>query len=141
MGALRAVLAREGVLASTAEARVMALAREMQVAGEAASAEDVLVMLLPRVNSAKSRELLTTLGEMAESAGRYPAAAGYFMRSALAGSPASPDAAAIRARFAAAANLARAGFRDDARAQYQWLLKNVRDPAQRESARRELSRL
>ena len=44
-------------------------------------------------------------------------------------------------REPAAANLARAGYREDARAQYQWLLKNAKDPSQLETARRELARL
>jgi len=47
----------------------------------------------------------------------------------------------LRARFSAAANLARAGYREDARAQYQWLLRNAKDPSQLETARRELARL
>jgi hypothetical protein len=32
-----------------------------------------------------------------------------------------------------------AGFRDDARAQFQWLLKNTTDPAQLAIAKRELA--
>ena len=35
-------------------------------------------------------------------------------------------------------NLARGGLRDDARAQFEWLLKNARNPAQIAVARREL---
>jgi len=38
-------------------------------------------------------------------------------------------------------SLARAGYRDDARAHFQWLLKNSQNPAQIEAARRALSRL
>jgi len=38
-------------------------------------------------------------------------------------------------------SLARAGYRDDARAQFQWLLKHSKDPAQFEAARRALSRM
>jgi len=51
------------------------------------------------------------------------------------------DALALQARLAAALNLARAGYRDDARAQFQWLLQNATDPAQRDIARRELAKL
>jgi len=55
----------------------------------------------------------------------------------------TPDAAIAqaRARLAAARNLARAGYKDDARAQFQWLLGNSKDLAQLEIARRELSGL
>jgi len=38
-------------------------------------------------------------------------------------------------------SLARAGYRDDARAQFQWLLKHSKDPVQIEAARRALSTL
>jgi hypothetical protein len=51
---------------------------------------------------------------------------------------------AIRQRppsLAAAMSLARAGYRNDARAQFQWLLKNSKNPAQIEITRRALSRL
>jgi len=140
MGVIRAILMRDGPIQPAAEARVTALAREMRDAGAMGSAEDLLVRLLPRVGAAKAREVLLSLGEIAEATGRYPVAADYFLRAALSGDSTRPDAAAIRARTAAAANLARAGFRDDARAQYEWLLKNVRDPVQREAARRELAR-
>jgi hypothetical protein len=46
--------------------------------------------------------------------------------------------AAAEARLRAGLNLARGGLRDDARAQFEWLLKNARDPAQIAVARREL---
>jgi len=38
-------------------------------------------------------------------------------------------------------SLAGAGYRDEARAHFQWLLKNSQNPAQIEAARRALSRL
>ena len=62
-------------------------------------------------------------------------AAEYHLRLALS----APDAdAAAAARLRAAFNLARGGLRDDARVQFEWLLKNARDPAQIAVARREL---
>jgi hypothetical protein len=48
------------------------------------------------------------------------------------------DAAATEARLKAGFSLARAGLRDDAKAQFEWLLKNAKDPAQIAIARREL---
>jgi hypothetical protein len=51
------------------------------------------------------------------------------------------DALALQARLAAGINLARAGYKEDARAQFQWLIQNSKDAASRDAARRELSRL
>lgn len=44
-------------------------------------------------------------------------------------------------RLLAALNLARAGYKDDARTQFEWLLRNSKDAAQLELARRELEKL
>jgi predicted negative regulator of RcsB-dependent stress response len=85
--------------------------------------------------------MLYALGGIAESAAQFARAADYYLRSALAQGTRAPDAMALQARLAAAANLARAGFREDARAQFQWVIGNSKDAAQIEIARRELSRL
>jgi hypothetical protein len=99
----------------------------------------MLAALLPLADPGLAREMLYALGQGAESANQHARAADYFLRSALAAQ--APDALALQARLAAAVNLARAGFRDDARAQLQWVLKHSRDAGQTEIARRELSRL
>jgi hypothetical protein len=52
-----------------------------------------------------------------------------------------PDALARQARLAAGLSLARGGYRDDARAQFDWVLRNSRDPVQRDVARRELKKM
>jgi len=44
----------------------------------------------------------------------------------------------VEARLLAGFSLARAGLRDDARAQFEWVLKNAGDPVQIAVARREL---
>jgi hypothetical protein len=44
----------------------------------------------------------------------------------------------MEARLQAGLNLVRAGLRYDAKAQFEWLLKNASDPAQIAVARREL---
>ena len=46
----------------------------------------------------------------------------------------------ISGERAAALNLAQAGYREDARAQFQWLLKHATDPAQLEIVKRELAK-
>jgi hypothetical protein len=70
-----------------------------------------------------------------ESGSQPLLAAEYHLRLAL--NAPQVDAAA-EARLRAGLNLARGGLRDDARAQFEWLLKNARDPAQIAVARREL---
>lgn len=140
METMRVLAARAKALPDPAVDRATALARAMLDAGKPAAAESLYNLLLPLAGRAREREWLLALGGIAESGSRFAAAADYFLRAALAGGPQS-DAPALRARLAAAANLARAGHREDARAQYEWLLRHSKDPAQIETARRELARL
>jgi hypothetical protein len=128
-------------LPAAAATRAVALGRDMLAAGRPQLAEEMLAALLPLAGRDHARGILYTLGGIAESAGQFARAADYYLRSAMAGEPQTPDALALQARLAAALNLARAGYRGDARAQLDWLLKNSKDPAQIETARRELSRL
>jgi hypothetical protein len=133
-------LAKSGKpLPAPAVSRAIALAREMRGAGRPELAQEVLVALLPLAGRSPSRGALQVLGEIAESGGQYARAADYYLRSALADG--TGDAPALQARLAAGINLARAGYKEDARAQFQWLIENARDAASREAARRELSRL
>ena len=81
------------------------------------------------------------LGRAHELSGEPVAAAGYYLRSALLVQAVAPDSLAFQARLLAALNLMRAGLKDDARAQFQWLLRNAKDPALVEAAKRGLSRL
>lgn len=135
--------ALEGNQAPTAEAmrRAGALSQEMLAAGWLGEAGMVLEVLLPRADAGLKRDILFTLGRVAEASGRFPSAADFYLRSALLAGSGAPDAAALQARLAAALNLARAGYREDARAQFQWVLRNSRDAAQLEIARRELANL
>ena len=121
--------------------RAAALAHEMLAAGKPGPAEELYTMLLPRAGRGHAREILFALGGIADSSARHALAADYFLRAALIDESRATDALALQARLAAALALVRAGYRDDARAQFQWLLKNLKDPAQIETARRELSRL
>ncbi len=119
--------------------RAVALARDMRDAGRAELAEQTLAALLPLAGRGPSRGALQVLGEIAESGGQYARAADYYLRAALADG--TGDALALQARLAAGVNLARAGYKEDARAQFQWLIQNAKDAASRDAARRELSRL
>ena len=121
--------------------RAAALAREMLDAGKPGPAEELYTVLLPLAGRGHARDILFALGGIAESSARHALAADYFLRAALTDESRATDALALQARLAAALALARAGYREDARAQFQWLLKHSKDPAQLETARRELSRL
>lgn len=137
--ALRALLPAKEPLAPDAAARVRETALELQDAGQDEAAQQAFQLLLPAAPASMQRDILARLGAMAESRKDYKLAADYFLQSAfLVG---VPDASASNARFAAAANLARAGFAQDAKAQYQIILKTSKDAAQQEAARRALSRL
>lgn len=139
---MRALVKTAKPLPAAAATGAVALARDMLGAGKADLAAEMLAALLPLAGREHARGILYTLGGIAESVGQFARAADYFLRSALGGEPqTAPDALALQARLAAALNLARAGYREDARAQLDWLLKNSKDPAQIETARRELSRL
>lgn len=139
VGTMRALAKGAKSLPDPAARRALALAREMLGGARPELAQDMLAALLPLAGAGSAREMLYALGQAAESAAHYARAADYFLRSALGAQ--APDAQALQARLAAAANLARAGFREDARAQFQWVIRNSRDAAQVETAKRELSRL
>lgn len=140
-GAVRALAKAGKPLPGPAAGRAVALAGEMRDAGKPELAQELLSALLPLAGGENARGILYALGGLAEGAAQHAQAADYYLRAALQSDAQAPDALALRARLAAGINLARAGFKEDARAQFQWLLGHAKDPAQREAARRELSRL
>ena len=135
---LRALLGPGKPLPAEAARPLAALAQEMIAAGKTETADEILRGLLPGSDAKQQRDILYTLGKTAEQVARHQAAADYYLRSALL-ADGKPDALAVQARLAAGLNLVQAGFRDDARAQFQWLLKNTTDPAQLAIAKRELA--
>jgi hypothetical protein len=139
--ALKRALAGRRSLSPGLVQRGAALAQELLDSGQPDAAGAVFDLMLPLAAGNDARGILFGLGRIQELAGRNPAAAGYFLRSALLADAQAPDALALQARLAAGINLARAGYKEDARAQFQWLLGHAKDPTQREAARRELSRL
>jgi hypothetical protein len=141
VAALKRALAGRKSLSPDIVRRGAALARELFDSGKLDAAGAVFDLMLPLAAGNDARAILFGLGRIQEHAGRNSAAADYFLRSALLADAKAPDALALQARFAAGINLARAGYKEDARAQFQWLLGNANDPTQREAARRELSRL
>lgn len=121
--------------------RVLELAQEMLDLRMTEAARQVYELLLPLSEPAQAREALFGLGRAYELGGDAVAAAASYLRSALLVQAVAPDPLAYQARLLAALNLMRAGLKDDARAQFQWLLRNSKDPALMEAAKRGLSRL
>ena len=141
VAALKRALAGRASLSPEIVRRGAGLARELFDSGKLDAAGAVFDLMLPLAAGNDARAILFGLGRIQELAGRNSSAADYFLRSALLADAKAPDALALQARFAAGINLARAGYKEDARAHFQWLLGNANDPTQREAARRELSRL
>jgi hypothetical protein len=139
IAAVRALAKSGKPLPAPAVSRAVTLARNMRDAGKPELAQETLTVLLPLAGRGPSRGALQVLGQIAESGGQHAQAADYYLRAALADG--TGDALALQSRLAAGINLARAGYREDARAQFQWLIQNSKDAASRDAARRELSRL
>lgn len=122
-------------------ANLLELAQEMLEMRALDAAQAVYELVAPIASDARAREAFFGLGRVHELKGDATAAATFFLRSALLVQAAAPDALAFQSRLLAALNLMRAGLRDDARAQFEWLIKNSKDAALTEAARRGLARL
>jgi tetratricopeptide (TPR) repeat protein len=120
---------------------VLELGQEMLDMRTVEAAQAVYALLVPLSNDDHAREALFGLGRAYELAGEPVSAAAYYLRSALLVQAVAPDTLAFQSRLLAALNLMRAGLKNDARAQFDWLLKNSKDPALIEAAKRGLARL
>lgn len=121
--------------------RVLEIAQEMIDLRTIAAARTVYELLVPLSNDDHAREALFGLGRSYELSGEPMPAAANYLRSALLVQATVPDALAFQARLLAALNLMRAGLKQDARSQFEWLLKNAKDRALIEAARRGMERL
>ncbi len=140
--ALSAAASEKQSLPANAVQGAIVLGQEMVSAGKPEVADASLPALLLLAGTGHQRELLMALGRAAEAGGLFARAGGYFLQAALApDSRARPATAAPTARLAAALNLARAGYTRDARAQFEWVIRHSRDPAEREVAKRSLAKL
>ncbi|MFN7085929.1 MAG: hypothetical protein ACK4N4_04805 [Burkholderiales bacterium] len=137
--AIRNAIAAAKTLPAELAQRSVTLVQGILDAGRIELARELFEALLPQLNTAQQRIVLFALGRIHENAGRLAAAADHHLRSALLAD--GRDALALQARLAAALDLARAGYKEDARAQFEWLLRNSKDAAQLEIARRELKKL
>ena len=138
---LRAYLADGKPLTVTRLRPVLASVQELRDSGHEKAAEELYRLALPHAPPAERREILFGLGSIAASGSDFQRAADHFLEAALLTDTGGLDAVAINARLHAAANLARAGLKADARAQLVWLQKNVRDADKLELVRREMSKL
>ena len=125
--ALRELIAGKKTLPVDVVQRAVATMQELQDTGFSSGAAELYRALLPLAAVRERREILVGLARIAESAGDFRNAAEFYLEAALLLDAAAPDAFAVNARIAGAANLGRAGFKDDARAQFNWLQKNVKD--------------
>jgi len=141
LNALAAAASEKQSLPANEFQRAITLGEEMIASGKPDTVDASLPALSLLAGTAHRRELLMALGRAAEAHGLFAWAGGYFLQAALAPDGRSRDTTASSARLAAATNLARAGYRQDARAQFEWVMRHSRDPAEREVARRGLAKL
>ncbi len=121
------------------------LAQQFTDHGLQDAARALFERVLPYADAAQTRLVLSGIAQSHEGLGQPLQAADFYLRAALRapkevpmGSAPATDAAAAEARLKAGFSLARAGLHDDAKAQFEWLLKNANDPKQIAIARREL---
>jgi hypothetical protein len=138
--AARSLLAQYPTLAPESLARLLDLAVEALDTAQVKPAQGLLTLLLTRVQGANRTAALMALGRACELLGEHRQAAEAFLEAAIGSATPEAERGAIRARESAAANLARAGLEDDARAVYRWLATNVKDSATRERALQALKR-
>jgi hypothetical protein len=139
--ALRVLIAEKKSLAPEVMRRAIAVVVELQDGGHFKTADELYRALLPLTAPRERRDVLYGIARIAEANYDFPRAADHFLEAALMLDGRAPDVLAINARIAAGANLGRAGFKDDARTQFNWLLKNVKDPEKLETIRHEMQKL
>jgi hypothetical protein len=138
---LRGLLEGKKSLPIAVMQRAVAAVQELQDAGFFKSADELYRAMLPYAAPNERRAILYSLARIAESFNDFQNAADYFLESALLADGKTADTLAVNARIAAASNLGRAGLKDDARAQFDWLRKNVKDAEKLEMIRREALKL
>lgn len=139
--ALRQVIDVVKTLPAAHLKRCVALAQDLLDGGYPEFARQLFEAVLSVADATLMRMVLFGLGNAHEIQNQPQTAADYYLRVALSADRRAPDALALRARLSAALSLARAGQREDARAQFEWLIKNSKDPRQAELARQELKKL
>jgi len=134
-GIARRLAAGSTVIPPAQTAEWIGVAGQFADHGQQDGAQALFERVLPHADAVQARAVLAGIARIFETRSQPLLAADYYLRAAMR----APGAeAAAEARLLAGLNLVRAGLREDARAQFEWLLKNARDPAQIAAARREL---
>jgi hypothetical protein len=120
--------------------RLLAIAQDALELWQVKAAEALFGMTLTHARGPERVESLLGLGRTRELLGEFRMAADAYLNAALLSNTPESDRESLRAREAAAINLAKAGMRDDARALYSWLASNAKEPQVREQAQRALRR-
>jgi hypothetical protein len=136
----RLLAGRTSVSTELAQA-ILELGQEMLDLRALDAAQSVYEPLAQLAADAHARQALFGLGRVHELKNDAPAAAAAYLRSALLVQAAAPDNLAFQSRLLAALNLMRAGLKEDARAQFEWLVKNSKDAVLTDAAKRGLARL
>ena len=118
--------------------RLIAVAADTLEALHVQAADALFAALLPLAHGAERINVQLGVAKSRELLGDFRAAADAYLSVAALYAAPEADRESLRARELGALNLAKAGLRDDARATYQWLATNAKDPAIRESATRTL---
>ena len=139
--AIRRILTGRPSVSPELAQSALVIAQEMLDLRKLDAAQAVYELLVPISSEARAREALFGLGRALELKGESAAAAAAYLRASLLAQNVAPDALTLQARLLAALNLMRAGLNADARSQFEWLVKNSKDPALIEAAKRGLSRL
>ncbi len=133
---VRPLALERGVIPAAQVPEWLDLAGQLGDHGLADEARALFARVMPHADAAQARRALAGMAHTHQAPGQPLMAAEFYLRSALSAPVA--DAAATQARMQAGFSLLRAGLREDARAQFEWLLKNSRDPEQIAIVRREL---
>lgn len=133
---VRTLTAEQSAIPAAQLPEWLSLAQQCADHGLYDTAQALFERLLPHADAVLSRRALSGIAGTHEARNQPLQAAEFYLRSAL--QAPTTDAAATEARLQAGFSLARAGMRDDAKAQFEWLLKNAGDPGQIAIARREL---
>jgi hypothetical protein len=154
-GIVRPLIAERSAIPAVQLPEWIALAQQFTDHGLLDAARALFERVLPQADAAQTRLVLSGIARTHEGRGQPLQAADFYLRSVLrapkevplGGAPKqvpsggvvpATDVAAMEARLQAGFSLARAGLYEDAKAQFEWLLKNANDPAQIAIARREL---
>jgi hypothetical protein len=134
LGIAQRLAAGNAAIPQAQVAEWIALAGQFADHGQHEGAQMLYERVLPHADAAQARTVLAGIARGYEARNQPLLVADYYLRAAMR----APGAEAAEARLLAGLSLVRAGLREDARAQFEWVLKNARDPAQIALARREL---